>query len=416
MKITDERLEQVERYFDRHGGKTILIGRFIGLVRAIAPFIAGSSGPRLPPLHPVQHRRHRSLGDRSSASSATSSGARSTRSPRIAGKARLRRSGSRSPRSSRVVVVVPPSPRDRGLAAAPIATSRPYVRPLFARRRAGLPPRRPAARAPDRLRACASSGDRLTPGELGLELTTALAVGGVGLYVFALYAVDPASDSSAHPVRPRLARPRRPPAHRTAAIDVAKVISRARRLPAIVAAVAARRPRSLLADRRQFGASWSTIVLGFVLVVRRGAAGQGRHRPAAARQPARLDLQRRRIRAATPPTRRPGSACRGRALAAVPASRARRRSSRARSCSPPPSAFRASTCGRTTGPTSPAAGGWASACSACWPLSCSSSSTFATMERERSVRVRRVARPMKRPLDHPDRDRPGRPRGRGCAT
>ena len=44
VKITPERLEQVESYFDRHGGKTILIGRFIGLVRALAPFIAGSSG------------------------------------------------------------------------------------------------------------------------------------------------------------------------------------------------------------------------------------------------------------------------------------------------------------------------------------------------------------------------------------
>jgi membrane protein DedA with SNARE-associated domain len=43
VKITSERLKQVEGYFDRHGGKTILIGRFIGLVRAIAPFIAGSS-------------------------------------------------------------------------------------------------------------------------------------------------------------------------------------------------------------------------------------------------------------------------------------------------------------------------------------------------------------------------------------
>ena len=39
-----ERFEQVEGYFQRHGGKTILIGRFIGLVRALAPFIAGSSG------------------------------------------------------------------------------------------------------------------------------------------------------------------------------------------------------------------------------------------------------------------------------------------------------------------------------------------------------------------------------------
>src|SRR4029453_12076343 len=43
VKITPERLKQVEGYFARHGGKTILIGRFIGLVRAIAPFIAGSS-------------------------------------------------------------------------------------------------------------------------------------------------------------------------------------------------------------------------------------------------------------------------------------------------------------------------------------------------------------------------------------
>jgi undecaprenyl-diphosphatase len=42
--ITPERFEQVEGFFDRHGGKTILVGRFIGLVRALAPFIAGSSG------------------------------------------------------------------------------------------------------------------------------------------------------------------------------------------------------------------------------------------------------------------------------------------------------------------------------------------------------------------------------------
>ncbi len=46
VRITEERLHQVERYFDRHGGKTILIGRFIGLVRALAPFIAGTSKMR----------------------------------------------------------------------------------------------------------------------------------------------------------------------------------------------------------------------------------------------------------------------------------------------------------------------------------------------------------------------------------
>ena len=42
--ISNERFEKVEDYFDRHGGKTIFIGRWISLVRALAPFIAGSSG------------------------------------------------------------------------------------------------------------------------------------------------------------------------------------------------------------------------------------------------------------------------------------------------------------------------------------------------------------------------------------
>jgi membrane protein DedA with SNARE-associated domain/membrane-associated phospholipid phosphatase len=46
VKITPARLEQVEAFFARHGGKAILIGRFVGLVRAIAPFLAGSA--RLP--------------------------------------------------------------------------------------------------------------------------------------------------------------------------------------------------------------------------------------------------------------------------------------------------------------------------------------------------------------------------------
>ena len=44
--ISHERFDQVEDYFSRHGGKTIFIGRFVSLVRAFAPFIAGSSGMR----------------------------------------------------------------------------------------------------------------------------------------------------------------------------------------------------------------------------------------------------------------------------------------------------------------------------------------------------------------------------------
>jgi undecaprenyl-diphosphatase len=44
--VSEERLDQLDDYFARHGGKTIFIGRFVGFVRAFAPFVAGSSGMR----------------------------------------------------------------------------------------------------------------------------------------------------------------------------------------------------------------------------------------------------------------------------------------------------------------------------------------------------------------------------------
>jgi undecaprenyl-diphosphatase len=43
LKITEERLRVVEGFFQRRGGATILIGRFIGFVRALAPFVAGTA-------------------------------------------------------------------------------------------------------------------------------------------------------------------------------------------------------------------------------------------------------------------------------------------------------------------------------------------------------------------------------------
>jgi undecaprenyl-diphosphatase len=43
VNLTPARLHQVEEFLARHGGKTIIVGRFIGLVRALAPFVAGSS-------------------------------------------------------------------------------------------------------------------------------------------------------------------------------------------------------------------------------------------------------------------------------------------------------------------------------------------------------------------------------------
>jgi undecaprenyl-diphosphatase len=41
--ISRARIEQAERFFSAHGGKTIIIGRFIGFVRPLSPFIAGAS-------------------------------------------------------------------------------------------------------------------------------------------------------------------------------------------------------------------------------------------------------------------------------------------------------------------------------------------------------------------------------------
>jgi membrane protein DedA with SNARE-associated domain/membrane-associated phospholipid phosphatase len=43
LKVTEERLDQVEHFFHRRGGATILIGRFLGFVRPIMPFTAGAS-------------------------------------------------------------------------------------------------------------------------------------------------------------------------------------------------------------------------------------------------------------------------------------------------------------------------------------------------------------------------------------
>jgi membrane-associated protein len=47
LGVSAPRLHRVEAFFERHGAKAILVGRFVGLVRAVAPFLAGASGMRL---------------------------------------------------------------------------------------------------------------------------------------------------------------------------------------------------------------------------------------------------------------------------------------------------------------------------------------------------------------------------------
>ena len=44
LGLTAPRLDRVDDFFDRHGPRAILAGRFIGIVRAVAPFLAGASG------------------------------------------------------------------------------------------------------------------------------------------------------------------------------------------------------------------------------------------------------------------------------------------------------------------------------------------------------------------------------------
>jgi membrane protein DedA with SNARE-associated domain len=44
VHLGPERLDRVERFYGRHGGKAVLFGRFAGLIRAVSPFLAGASG------------------------------------------------------------------------------------------------------------------------------------------------------------------------------------------------------------------------------------------------------------------------------------------------------------------------------------------------------------------------------------
>ena len=178
VQITEARLEQVERFFDRHGGKAILIGRFVGLVRAVAPFLAGSSGMPLRRFVPydvigaglwgstfvvlgyVFWQSFSQLVDYAK-KGALALGAvivlvvaivwlvrwvrdPDNRAPACASGSSARRSGRRCARWPRVLAPV-------------LRTTRRPARFVW---------------------------DRVTPGDLGLELTTLFAVAGVGAFVF----------------------------------------------------------------------------------------------------------------------------------------------------------------------------------------------------------------------------------------
>jgi membrane protein DedA with SNARE-associated domain/membrane-associated phospholipid phosphatase len=185
VRITRERFARVEDYFRRHGGKTIVIGRFIGLVRALAPFTAGSSGMRYSYYAPFCI-----LGTGLWAATFSLVGYFASQSidkaSKIAGRGTLFFSIAIAVIVGIVVAVrfLREAENRQRLAAA--MESRPLLRPLLAAARRVAPQVRFLL-------------NRVTPGELGLEFTTLLAVLAVGAYVVIAYAVTLSGDPGPTP-------------------------------------------------------------------------------------------------------------------------------------------------------------------------------------------------------------------------
>ena len=198
LRITPERFAQVEGYFSRHGGKTILIGRFVGLVRALAPFIAGSSGMRYRQFVPYSI-----LGTGLWSASFALIGYFASQSLDRAAEVAGRGTFLFATVVVTIVVIVVairfmrrPENRARVVDAM---ESRPLLRPLVALGRRVKPQAR-------------FLWQRLTPGGLGLEFTGLIAALSIGLYALIAYTVvisaDPGpttGDMTAHDVARELA-------------------------------------------------------------------------------------------------------------------------------------------------------------------------------------------------------------------
>ncbi|HSD78953.1 MAG TPA: bifunctional DedA family/phosphatase PAP2 family protein [Solirubrobacteraceae bacterium] len=182
VSITEERLHHVERFFDRHGGKAILVGRFVGLVRAIAPFLAGSSGMTLRRFLPYDI-----IGAGLWASTFIILGYVFWQS--FSTLLNYAKTGALALGTTITIVVLGvwayrwlkvPEHRDALRAWLDRQAERPLVRPVA----------RVLRPVVARLRAPALFvWNRVTPGELGLELTTLLAVVAVGSFAFGSNAI-----------------------------------------------------------------------------------------------------------------------------------------------------------------------------------------------------------------------------------
>jgi membrane protein DedA with SNARE-associated domain/membrane-associated phospholipid phosphatase len=266
LKITEPRLHQVEEFFDRRGGVTILVGRFIGFVRALAPFIAGTSRMPLRRFLPYDV-----LGAGAWAATFATLGYVFWQSFDT-----LTTYVSRGLFAFGTVVVLVAAivglvrlKRDRELRARVRGwLDERSDHPLWGRvgRAAGPTWRllgRPAAVGAEL--ATRFGIDRLTPGGLGLELTTLLALGAVGTYAFFLLGGIasqrgvPRIDEMAHDVADDLTI--------SPLIDVAKVATVIGSFPVVLTACVA--TAIWAATRRRWigaGALIAGVWLSFVLV------------------------------------------------------------------------------------------------------------------------------------------------------
>jgi membrane protein DedA with SNARE-associated domain len=183
VQITEERLRHVEGFFDRHGGKAILLGRFVGLVRAIAPFLAGSSGMALRRFLPYDV-----IGAGLWGSTFVLLGYIFWQS--FSTLVDYAKKGALALGAVIVLVVGVvwlvrwvrrPENRRRARGWLERQAERPGLRPLAT----VLRPVVRSGRGPARF-----VWDRVTPGDLGLELTTLAAVAVVGAYTFVAHIVN----------------------------------------------------------------------------------------------------------------------------------------------------------------------------------------------------------------------------------
>jgi membrane protein DedA with SNARE-associated domain/membrane-associated phospholipid phosphatase len=253
VQITEERLHTVEGFFDRHGGKAILIGRFVGLVRAIAPFLAGSSGMAVRRFLPYDI-----IGAGLWGSTFVLLGYIFWQS--FSTLVDYAKKGAFALGAVIVLVVAivwlvrwvrKPENRRRARDWLETQAERPALRPVakvvrpVARRSAG----------PARF-----VWDRVTPGDLGLELTTIAAVAAVGTYAFVAHLVKlgagntPIGDSQALRMVERL--------EVAPLVDVAKVVTYLGTFPVAVALVVV--AWAVLLMRREFVES---LVLGVGLAL-----------------------------------------------------------------------------------------------------------------------------------------------------